>query len=66
MTIEDFASRSLAEIRKEIDELKEYICRGTSTWEDYRKAIGTLEGLRIAEEVLCATLKKMSIEDDQD
>lgn len=66
MTIEDYASRSLAAIRKEIDELKEYVCRGTSTWEDYRKSIGMIEGLRIAEDALCATLKKMSVEDDQD
>lgn len=65
MTIEDYSSRSLAAIRKEIDELKETLARGVAT-EEYRKFVGMIEGLRIAEEVLCATLKKMSIEDDQD
>lgn len=65
MTIEDYSSRSLAAIRKEIDELKETLARGVAV-DEYRRFVGIVEGLRIAEEVLCATLKKMSIEDDQD
>lgn len=62
----NFADLLRTSIREEARGLRLHATEGVLPQEEYVLAVGKLRGLQLADEMVGATLKKMSIEHDND
>ena len=63
--IQEFARVLRAQYREEIEAQRAHLARGAaSTFDEYKRLVGLIQGLEIAEERLLALAKKADDDDD--
>ncbi len=61
----EFRDACCADIRKEMNELSDVLANGHATsFEEYKRLVGVIHGLALAEELIKARAKKLTEDDD--